>query len=346
MTALVQRGAAELLEHGDSTQRAELVSSFREQAVHIMHTRDGARIACACLHYGDAKDRKSLLKALKGYVARAATDPHGALVLSAALEAVDDTVLLSKAVLGELVPEIATLARHPHGVLPLLQLLAPRSPRHFAPAQLAIMGAVDTERSRKEPVVRRSELLPALLPNLLRLAAEQPLPLACSPHGAALLHEAVRVASGSEEGVAGGVGDAELGSLFEALAAVVDEVPPGESADSPAEYPVPLLVHPHGARLLKKLAQTQPTFASLLLPRLAGRLEAVALGGAGWVVLALLESSPTGAAVRAELAKAAAALAKSSAPGCQKLSEALPTPAATSAAEAAKAAGKKKKKKA
>ena len=45
-TALVQRGAAEMLEHGDATQRTELVSSFREQAVHIMHTRDGARIAC------------------------------------------------------------------------------------------------------------------------------------------------------------------------------------------------------------------------------------------------------------------------------------------------------------
>ena len=52
MTTLVQRGMAELLEHGEPAQRAELVSVMRESAVHIMHTRDGARIACGCLRHG------------------------------------------------------------------------------------------------------------------------------------------------------------------------------------------------------------------------------------------------------------------------------------------------------
>lgn len=35
VTALVQRGAAEMLEHGDDAQRAELVSSFREPSVRV-----------------------------------------------------------------------------------------------------------------------------------------------------------------------------------------------------------------------------------------------------------------------------------------------------------------------
>ena len=44
---------------GTHEQRLELVSTMRDAAVHIMHTRDGARIACACLRHGDAKDRKA-----------------------------------------------------------------------------------------------------------------------------------------------------------------------------------------------------------------------------------------------------------------------------------------------
>lgn len=87
-----------------------------------MHTRDGARIACGCLRHGDAKDRKALLKAMKGYVARAALDPHGALVLCTAMEAVDDTVLLTKALVQELSADLYSIALHAHGQLPLLQV--------------------------------------------------------------------------------------------------------------------------------------------------------------------------------------------------------------------------------
>ena len=105
--------------------------------------RDGARIACACLRHGDSKDRKVVLKALKGFVARAAQDVYGALVLCAALAFIDDTVLLAKSVLAELQPELVSLALQPQGCLPLLQLLAPRSSSHFTPEQLAIIGEPD-----------------------------------------------------------------------------------------------------------------------------------------------------------------------------------------------------------
>ena len=110
VTSLVQRGAADLLEHGEPEQQDAIVGSLREAAVHIMHTRDGARIACGCIRHGDAKDRKAILKAMKGYVGAAAQDAHGALVLCAALESVDDTVLLGKSVLSELCDAHSTSA--------------------------------------------------------------------------------------------------------------------------------------------------------------------------------------------------------------------------------------------
>ena len=41
-----------------------------------------------------------------------------------------------------------------HGCLPLLQLLAPASPRHFTPEQLAIVGEADAVASKKDPQQR------------------------------------------------------------------------------------------------------------------------------------------------------------------------------------------------
>ena len=353
VTALVQRGAADLFVHGDAAQRAELVSSFREQAAHIMHTRDGAKIACACLRYGDAKDRKALLKALKGFAGRAATDCHGALVLCVAVEVVDDTVLLAKGVVAELCAELSTLALHAHGVLPLLQLLAPRSPRYFTPAQLSIMGREDGSASKKDPAVRRAELLATVLPALIKLGATQPVALACSPHGSALAFETVRVASEGAAPSDGSTGvaapPADVAPIINAMAAAA---PTGagaggsDDADAPTK-PAPLVAHPIAARLCKRLAQRHEGFASALLGRLRGKLSNWAKQGAGWVVLALLENPCTRDDVQAELKGAAGALAKCSAVGCRSLSAALlgkqgPAAAAAAAAEteAGKAAGK------
>ena len=113
LTSLVQRGGAEMLEHGEASQRAELVAAFKDQAVHMMHTKEGAPVACGCVRYGDARDRKAILKALKGFASRAAIDPNGTLVLCTALEAVDDTVLIGKGLLAEVAGALPGVAMHP-----------------------------------------------------------------------------------------------------------------------------------------------------------------------------------------------------------------------------------------
>ena len=317
LTALVQRGGAELLEHGDSNQRTELVGALRDQAVHMMHTRDGARIACGCLRYGDAKDRKALLKALKGYAARAALDPHGALVVCTALECVDDTVLLNKGVLAELVTELPALAMQPHGALPLLQLLAPRSSRHFTPEQLAIMGAVDASASKKDPEARRSELLTYLLPPLLKSCEAHALQLAANTHGSTVLFESVRAGGGAEAAEAA----ADVSALIAALASAAMRKPPTVEAGAPSG--AELVVSHFGAPLFKRLVQHSEAFAEALLKAIKGKLLKWAKQGAGWVVLALLESPQTKQQVRTELKDAGKDLRKCSAAGCRSLSEAL-----------------------
>ena len=42
--------------------QAVLASTLKEAAPHIMHTRDGARIASCCIRFSDPKDRKTVLK--------------------------------------------------------------------------------------------------------------------------------------------------------------------------------------------------------------------------------------------------------------------------------------------
>ena len=342
LTSLVQRGGAELLEEVDAAQRAELVGTFREHAAHIMHTRDGCRIAIGCVRHGDAKDRKGLLKSLKGFCNRAALDPHGALVLVAALESVDDTVLLTKGVLAELIADLPALAVHPHGQLPFLALLAPRSSRYFHPDQTALLGeAGGGAHSKKEPAVRRGELLAHVLPHLLDHCAAHAASLAVHPHGAHLLYEVARVGGGLDASVTEASAKVmlpnlagKLQKLFDALAASAVRAAPTAAAgddddgddgdgDAAGEEGSALVTNAYGAPSLKRLVKEHGAFAEALLGHLEGKLLKWAKRGAGWVVLALLESKATGAAVKAELKGGAKALAKSSAAGCRSLGDAL-----------------------
>ena len=253
-------------------------------------------------------------------------------------------------------PSLATAARP----LATPQVLAPRAPRYFSPAQLSLMGAVASATSKKAPGQRRSELLPSLLPPLLRLVATHPAALAGSAHGGAIVFEALRIASGADDELSLDTTTAPaeaISSAFAALAAAATDVPPATAGEDEAEdksaalgADLPIVVHHYGARLYKRLVQSHAAFASALLPVLAGQLERWSLEGAGWVVLALLECPATAAAVKAELASSASSLAKSAAQGCVALSKALPPPPkgkkGAAPAEPEKKAIKKKKAKA
>ena len=139
---------------------------------------------------------------------------------------------------------------------------------------------------------------------------------------------------------------------------VLAEVPRASTQDLDdalaAAASTPLVAHPYGARLYKRLVQAHRAFAQALVSVLAGKLADWALAGAGWVVLALLESPPTSHTVREELEGQQAALAASAAQGCCALSQALPPPVpgkgkkkapapAEEEAPTDKAGGKKKK---
>lgn len=94
---------SEYIEAAPASLVVDAIESLSGEAMlHMIHTRYGARAACGALAYGTAKDRKKLVRALKGHVTAAATDEWGHLVLLKALSVVDDTALLKKWVVKSL----------------------------------------------------------------------------------------------------------------------------------------------------------------------------------------------------------------------------------------------------
>jgi pumilio family protein 6 len=79
-----------------------LVSLFKEQLHQLVHTKDGAHAACLLLSYGSAKDRKVMIKSIREIIPQMSTDQYGHTVLIILCAVVDDTKLVSKAVLAEL----------------------------------------------------------------------------------------------------------------------------------------------------------------------------------------------------------------------------------------------------
>lgn len=163
---LVHRVLAEFLECATDAAGREaaalLCGGGGGTLLRVVHTRDGARAACRALASVGAKERKAAVKAMKGHAAAMARDEWGHAVLATALTVVDDTALLGKAVVAELIAADAKdgkkeesgkqesqqlllllreLCAHPHASRVFCQLLSPLDPRVLPPHTLALVKA-------------------------------------------------------------------------------------------------------------------------------------------------------------------------------------------------------------
>lgn len=114
---LAHRLVREYLAAAPASLAADAARALSGDALlHVVHTHDGAAAACMALAYGTARDRKKAVRALKGHVAAAARDEWGHLALACALSVVDDTALLNKVVVGELLVRWSGLGGYGGGV--------------------------------------------------------------------------------------------------------------------------------------------------------------------------------------------------------------------------------------
>jgi pumilio family protein 6 len=283
----------------------------------LAFTKSGARVVSLALAYGNAKDRKQILKTFKDISQMMATDPNGHIVILATYEVIDDTVLTSKTIFPELLSKdverqignIVSYANDVNARTTLLYLFQGRS-RALFPASLSsdldILEEIDTVRattSKKDPEVRRSELAKALSPYLLNAMTNSAADLVATSFGCQFITEVLFGAEGDKSTALTAIAETALGdpSFVETPPAEGDTTTTGEL--QPAIH---IANRPYGGKMLKALVagghfdiKTKSVvpvvpalgFADILYPNIADYIIEWATGPSSFVVLALLESS-------------------------------------------------------
>jgi pumilio family protein 6 len=254
----------------------------------MVHTKDGSRLVREFIARGSAKDRKQVVKAIKPYVERMSREELAQLVLFSAFDIIDDTKLVSKSLVSELTAAAPAIWKSIHGRRSLLYLVAPRSRRHFTPAQIATLAetdAIKAQTSKKDDSVRAAEIRKAASEPLLEFVARHGKEVVLDTGGSLLVLEIMLQTDGDQS--------AATKTLLELIA---------------APYPAPS--HPidssHVARLYKTLLQgghfdqssksiTEPSsafspsnFASAFMVTVDPDVTVAIAGGSGAFVVAEL----------------------------------------------------------
>ncbi|XAR48675.1 hypothetical protein NMG60_11031568 [Bertholletia excelsa] len=136
--SIIHKALLEYLSIADQSSAADVIQQLSGPLlVRMIHTREGSRIAMLSIKHGSAKERKKIVKGMKGHVGKIAQDHYGSMVLVCIFSTVDDTKLVTKEIIRELQPILKELVSDKSGRRPLLQLLHPNSHRYFSPDDLA-----------------------------------------------------------------------------------------------------------------------------------------------------------------------------------------------------------------
>uniref|UniRef100_A0A0E0D937 PUM-HD domain-containing protein n=1 Tax=Oryza meridionalis TaxID=40149 RepID=A0A0E0D937_9ORYZ len=240
--------------------------------VRIMNTREGLKIGVSCLKHGSAKDRKKIIKSLKGHIMKLALSDYGCILLVAILSIVDDTKLVTKIVIQELAKHLKQLIFDKNGRRPLLQLLHPNCSRYLPPADLACLNYRDeASESAAEDIPENKVLIQTLIENVGELLRTN--------FGKDVLHE---VAVGGEDNILEGITD-RIHSLHNAIAS--------DAARPKTEDTEHAFDNYHSSRLIRRLILESPAFAAILWKKaLEGKCKTWADGHSSKVVAAFLES--------------------------------------------------------
>ncbi|KAK3330303.1 armadillo-type protein [Apodospora peruviana] len=271
-------------------------------------TRSGARLVCLLLAHGSAKDRKQILKTYKDTFQLMCGDPNAHMIILAAYDLIDDTVLTSKTIFPELLGKtdesdggnLIFLANDLNARTTVCYLFEGRSKSLFPAshaADLAILDEIHEIRkttSKKDPEIRRKELVGAISAQLLAAVAAAPQDLVSSSFGCQFATDILL---------------STIGDKSDALAAIASTAAGGPALTTDDEvYPPPpphISLTPFGGKMFKSLIaggrfdkeagalrRVDPplNFADIIYPVIKEHAVQWATGPSSWTVLALLEA--------------------------------------------------------
>lgn len=175
-------------------ERTELIDLVKDQLPEIVHTRDGAEVACLVIAYASAKERKAIMKAFREHIVQALFDEFGWMPVLAMFTCVDDTVLLTKAFVPEIAKQPVPLLESKNARKVFLHTLAGPRPQYLGANELELVQKVESAKqgtSKKDDAIRRREIADQLVPVLLPAVQESLDGMLGDPSAAPLLLELI-----------------------------------------------------------------------------------------------------------------------------------------------------------
>jgi pumilio family protein 6 len=296
------------------TDYLELIEGDEEGDLlkNLAFTKSGARVVCLALAYGNAKDRKKILKAYKDTLQMMAADANGHVIILTAYEVIDDTKLTSKSIFPELlskdadkqVENVVSAANDLNARTTLLYLFQGRSKSLFPLSHISdleILAEIDivrTTTSKKDPEIRRTELIKALSPDLLKAIEVAAADLVGTSFGAQFVTEVLFGAEGDKSAALKAIAETASGDPTY----VQPEVEEGVENTEPPSH---IASTPFGGKMFKsliaggrfdpatktiKLIDPPLNFADILYPNIKDHIVDWAVGSSSFVPLALIES--------------------------------------------------------
>lgn len=167
---LVHRLILEYLDAAEFTKAQEWINGISEFLPEIVHTLDGARAVAKCIAMAPSKDRKAIAKSFKPFVEKICKDDRGFQTMISIFALVDDTVLVGKTLLSEVVACVSNLLKDRYGSKVLGYLVCGVNSRLLPPQTVQLLREVrDLARatSKKDDAVRHEELRAQILPAII-----------------------------------------------------------------------------------------------------------------------------------------------------------------------------------
>ncbi|PHH49441.1 Pumilio -like proteiny domain family member 6 [Ceratocystis fimbriata CBS 114723] len=309
----VQRDSPEFTEFYEMIRGNESGDLLKNMAF----TKSGAHLVCLLLTQGTAKDRRAILKTFKDTFILMSGDTNAHRILLTAFDVIDDTKMTSKAIFPELFGEtfdkagesLLAASQNIHARVTLLYLLEGTGlstmftgPKDEVRSLMEEVHELRKTTSKKDPEVRRKELVAAMSPQLLQAIADCGTQMVHDHYGCQLMSETIFAAEGDKT--------AALKTIANAVAGNPNEMLGGNGEDGETQglglisRPHPALTA-HGGRLIKSLIsggkfnkatgqtiRVEPAlkFANVLFPVIKPHVLEWATGPSSFVIVNMLDA--------------------------------------------------------
>ncbi|CCU74608.1 RNA-binding protein [Blumeria hordei DH14] len=302
----------------EATEFIEMITGDEgDLCKNLAFTKSGSRLMALILAHTTAKDRRRILKAYKETFQAMATDQHGHIVILAAYEVIDDTVLTAKSIFPELlskdtdkqVENIVSFVNDLNARTTILYLYQGRSKALFPnshSSDLDILTEIDVARSstsKKDPIIRRAELAKSLSPYVLKAIENAASDLVQTSFGCQFITEVLFGADGDKSAALESVAYTAVGDPSSLYSDAGDDM---ETNATNSETIGHIGTRSHGAKMLRSLiagGRFDPgrkainpivpalNFPDILYPHIKNHIVEWATGPASFVILALIESN-------------------------------------------------------